>query len=671
MAAAPTAVPAAAWSRPLLWTCAAFGGGVLLHADRVPAWAAAIALLLILWRLLTEQRGGGYPGVTARALLALTLVAIVLARFHTLNGLAAGTTLLLMMAGLKLLETRAARDQFVMVAAGLFLLLAACLDRQELVRAPLYGLHAWLCCTALAVVAAPATSARAALGLASRALLLAVPLALLLFVFFPRLPGAFWAIPRSDLALSGLSDTMTPGGIGQLAASYDPAFRVQFSIASPPTQERYWRGPVLHEFDGETWRRIPGELRAHVSREYIGPAYRYRVQLEASRQRWWFALDTPTQPPDARVQLTYDDLLVSAEPLTDPVTFEAVSYTSTRAARPLDAAGRRQDTALPRTGNPRARALAQSLRERSGSDAALVQAVLEYLRTGGFVYSLEPERLGPDAIDDFLFRTRVGFCGHYASAFVVLMRAAGIPARVVTGYLGGEWIPYGGYLLVRQSDAHAWAEVWLEGRGWARVDPTAVVAPERLQRGILELMPQQLPARARLLHASPWLYRLLQRWDAANAWWTNHVVRFDYDAQLGLLERLGIDSPDARTLGWAFMAALCAWLTVIAWHVGRSVRPEPRDALARAYARLCRKLSRIAPRAPHEGPLAFAAALITRRPELRHTVQPLFERYAALRYGPPAPATREQDIRAFRQAVARLSLAPPHVGATGHKSRKT
>ena len=656
MAAVATPATNVATLRPLLWTCAVFAGGVLLHAGRVPPWAAAVALLLILWRLLTAYRGGGYPGVAARALLALTLVVIVLVRFRTLNGLAAGTTLLLLMAGLKLLETRAARDQFVMVAAALFLLLAACLDRQELARAPLYGLHAWLCCGALAVIAAPATSGRAALALAGRALLLAVPLALLLFVFFPRLPGAFWAIPRGDLALSGLSDTMTPGNIGLLATNYDPAFRVQFAGPVPPPQERYWRGPVLHEFDGQTWRRTPADLRPHLSREYLGTAYHYRVQLEASHQRWWFALDTPTRAPDARVLLNSDDMLIGAEPLADPVSFDQISYTHTRGTQPLDAAARRQDTALPASGNPRAHALAASLRGRAGSDAALVEAVLDYLHTGGFVYSLEPERLGPDAIDDFLFGTRVGFCGHYASAFVMLMRAAGIPARVVTGYLGGEWIPYGGYLLVRQSDAHAWAEVWLEGQGWARVDPTAVVAPERLERGILDLIPQDLSARARLLHASPWLNELLQRWDAANAWWTNRVVKFDFETQLRLLERLGIRSPDARALGWTFMLALCLWLTVIAWHVGRSMRPARADPLARAYARLCRKLARIVPRAPHEGPLAFGAALIARRPEVRTAVLPLLERYAELRYGPPLPAQRAADIRAFREAVARLSL---------------
>jgi hypothetical protein len=246
-----------------------------------------------------------------------------------------------------------------------------------------------------------------------------------------------------------------------------------------------------------------------------------------------------------------------------------------------------------------------------------------------------------------------------------------VPAHVVTGYLGGEWIPYGGYFLVRQSEAHAWAEVWLAGRGWMRVDPTAVVAPERLQRGLLDLLPQQLPARARLLHASPWLNELLQRWDAANAWWTNRVVKFDYDAQLGLLERLGIRSPDARALGWAFMSALCLWLAIIAWHVGRSIRRARPDPLSRAYARLCRKLARIVPRAPHQGPLAFGEALIARRPEVRTAVLPLLERYAELRYGPPAPEQRAQDIRTFHDAVARLSLPPPRVGATEHNSPTT
>lgn len=643
--------------RPLLWACAALGGGLLLHADRVPAWAALLALGLLLWRVASARRGRWAPALALRALLALALVVLVLARFRTLNGLAAGTTLLILMAGLKLLETRTRRDYFVLVGTGLFLLLAACLDRQDLLRVPLYALETWVCCAALAVIGAQGLAPRAALALAGRALLLAAPLAALLFVFFPRLPGSFWAIPRDQQAVTGLADSMSPGSILSLVTSYDTAFRVRFAAEVPPPQERYWRGPVLHEFDGHTWRRAPYAYQPRQALHFLGTAYRYHVWLEPSRQHWWLALDTPAHSPDLHAQLTYDYELLGSEPVAQGLAFEAVSYTHTAAAAPLAAGARREDTALPSGSNPRTAQLAASLRGRTASDAQLVQAALEYLRGGGFVYSLEPPPLGADAVDDFLFRTREGFCGHYASAFVVLMRAAGIPARVVTGYLGGEWNPVARFFVVRQSDAHAWAEVWLEGRGWTRVDPTAVVAPERLRRGILDLLPQGLSVSERMIRSSPWLAYLLQRWDAANDWWSERVLQFDYGAQLDLLARLGIRTPDARQLGWAFMLALLGWLALITWHVGRGGRAARPDALARAYARLCRKLARIAPpRAPHQGPLSLAAVVAAHRPELAPAVRALLERYAQLRYGPPQGAGQARAVAEFRRAVAQLAL---------------
>ena len=646
---------------PLAWACAAFGGGVLLHLERVPPWASLACAALIAWRLRAAQRGLWLPGALIRTLLALAMAVVVLARFHTLNGLTAGTTLLLLMAALKLLETRTTRDELVLIGAGFCLLLAACLDREELARTPLYALEAWLCCAALAAVATPTLGVRAALGLAGRTLALAAPLALLLFLFFPRLPGSFWAIPRGDTALTGLSDTMSPGKIAQLVADYEPAFRVQFDGPRPSGEALYWRGPVLHEFDGETWRRAEGsyKLRARVAN--TGAEVRYRVALEPTRRHYWFALDLPAQSPSPRVALTYDYQLIASEPVTEPVSYEALSYPSTRTLDPLSTAGRREDTHLPAGTNPRTRQLAKELYARAGGDAAYVSAVLGYLREGGFAYSLEPEPLGHDSIDELLFRTRTGFCGHYASAYATLMRAAGIPAHVVTGYLGGEWNPIGGFLIVRQSDAHAWAEVWLEGRGWVRVDPTAVIAPERLRRGILDLLPGAFSASERLLHGSAWLSGLLQRWEAVNAWWSDHVVRFDYGSQLDLLSRLGVRSPDARHLGWAFTAALLLWLAFMAWQAGRLPRPRPPDMLARAYLLLCRRLARIAPpRAPYQGPLEYAETVAAHRPDLRAPVAALCERYAQLRYG-PAGASRAQAA-AFARAVRRLHLprrAPP------------
>jgi protein-glutamine gamma-glutamyltransferase len=260
---------AASWT-PLIWTALALGGGVLLHADRAPLWATAVAIVFIAWRLVAGRGVVRLPGKLARALIAFALVGAVLANYHTLNGLTPGTALLVLMAAVKLLETHSRRDQYIVVGGVLFLLLAACLDRQNLLRTPFYLAEVWVCCAAFAVIgytpdrrgAASVSVApfdnRAAVLLAGRALLYAIPLAVVLFMFFPRLPGAFWSLPRSGEAETGLGDTMSPGSISQLTSSYDIAFRVVFDGRPPPPTERYWRGPVLHDFDGYTWKRRPG-----------------------------------------------------------------------------------------------------------------------------------------------------------------------------------------------------------------------------------------------------------------------------------------------------------------------------------------------------------------------------------------------------------------------------
>jgi len=650
--------------RGLEWASVAFVAGLLLNVDRIPVWTPIAALIFVAWRLIAASRGFKLPKTLFRSVLALALVAGVLVRFHTLNGLSAGTALLVLMGGVKLLETRSQRDQFIVVGAAVFLLLAACLDRQGLVRAPLYLLHAWACCAALAVVGyTPSTSTaatrvafdnRAAMVLAARSLVFALPLAVLLFVFFPRLPGAFWAIPRSDQASTGLSDTMSPGSISELTQSYEIAFRAHFEGKPPPPQERYWRGPVLHEFDGFTWKRTSRSLARIEPLQYLGPEYRYRIALEPSSQRWWFSLDTAVGSPSPKAFFTYDYQLVSSEPVTETTSYSLVSHTSTRATVALSDQSRRYDTRLPSDRNPKSRELALQMRAREPSDSAYVAAVLNYFRTSGFEYTLTPPRLGYNSVDDFLFNTRLGFCGHYASAFVSMMRAAGVPARVVTGYLGGEWNPIGRYFVVRQSDAHSWAEVWLEGRGWMRIDPTAVVEPGRLNRGILDLLPNAVSAPARFVRSQPWLSGLLQRWDAVNTWWDDRVVKFNYDDQLRLLERLGFSSPGAQQLGWAFAAGLIGWLLWIAWQVGRSSGSRARpDRLARAYVALCRKLDRVGlSREPHQGPLAFADVVAGKRPDLE-VVRSLLERYCSLRYGRPDPSAALR-IREFEREVKRL-----------------
>lgn len=645
----------------LFWAAGTIVSGLVLHVDHVPMWASAAVLACISWRLLALKWSLKLPGVITRAFLTLLMIAAVMLQFRTLNGLTAGTALLVSMAAVKLLETFKRRDLFIVVGVALFLLIAACLDRQGLLRAPLYILHAWLCCTAFAIIANDGglIRSRPAMALAARSLAIAVPLALLFFLLFPRVSGAFWALPPTDRAVTGLSDSMSPGSISDLTESDEPAFRVRFIGRTPPREDFYWRGPVLHDFDGYTWRDLPGRNSIPLPLRFIGEPYRYHISLEPNSRNWWFALDTVRQSPHPRVRLTYDRQLISPRPVTQVTEYEAVSYTQTQTAVPIPTLAARYDTDLPPTRNRRSVQLALDMRERAGSDTAYVAAVLEMFRSQGFEYTLTPPRLDFDSVDDFIFNTKRGFCGHFASAFVMLMRAAGVPSRVVTGYQGAEWNPVGEYFIVRQSDAHAWSEVWIDGRGWTRVDPTAVVAPERLRRGVFELLPGSLSAQARFARETPWINDTIMRWDALNEWWNSRVVSFDLQTQLGMLEGLGFKTPEWKHLGWLLASGLVCWLLIVAWHVASTGRAKPPDRLARAYLRLCRKLEQAGIRRdPHQGPLDYARKVGERRPDLATVTQALCRRYAELRFGRESLAARSPELAAFERGVAQLRAGP-------------
>jgi transglutaminase-like putative cysteine protease len=638
-----------------------FVASVLATASDAPVWCVAIALAAAAWRLLVA-RGflapvKRFPGM--RFLLgALTaaLVVGVAVSFRTLNGLAAGTALLLVMGALKLLESRSRRDEGILIGVALFLLLASALATQSLVRLPFYLLIVWGACAAIAIIAdhSGALAPRAAMRLSARALAMSVPLAAACFLFFPRFAGHFWALQRGEQANTGLSDEMSPGSISKLANEYEPAFRVRFDGDLPARSALYWRGPVLNDFDGFTWRRDRAKLYREVPIEMLGAPVRYRVTLEPTNQRWIFALDTVAASPRREFALAQDRQLSTWTPITSTLSYDAVSHLETRSNGPLTTLGKRYETTLPLDRNPRARALALDLRARARSDAEYARAVLAWFRDNGLEYTLEPGTTSLDSVDTTLFDSKKGFCGHFASSYAMMMRAVGIPARVVTGYLGGEWNPVGGYLIVRQSDAHAWTEIWLDETGWTRIDPTAVVAPDRLTRGIFDIMGESLPATSTFVHNSALLSRLQHLWDGANQWWQERVVEFDVRAQLNFLSRLGIDSPSWQHLAWGFAGALILWIAWVSLTLRRGVARVKPDRLGRAWIRATRKLARIAPaRRPDEGAMEFARRVGEQRPDIAARVEALAQFYTRLRFGREAHV---QEITVFEREVRNFAV---------------
>lgn len=656
---------------PMLMLLAAYAAGILLHIDRVPAWCTTVGAAALLWRWLAFRGSIPMPNKVLRIVIAMLLVLAVLVTFRTIGGLAAGSALLVVMGAAKLLETVSPRDAVVLATVSLVLVLAAALDRQGLARLPLYVGTGWL---ALACIAAlgnvrSARSARRAFLTAGKSALYAVPLAALCFVLVPRLPGALWSMPGAGGAQTGLSDEMSPGSISELSISDDIAFRVRFDGPPPLPHQRYWRGPVLHDFDGYTWRRLRNQYASGQESAMLSPPLRYSVMLEPHGSRYLFVLDTFAQLEGLTYNQLFDGQVFATRSITGPVVYEAVSHVEARSTGDLSAYGRRIDTRLVEGRNPRSVALARELRAGVDSDADYARRLMNYFREGGFEYTLTPPLLNYDSIDDLLFNTRLGFCGHFASAFAMLMRAADIPARVVTGYQGGIWNSIGGYYTVRQSDAHAWVEVWLEGQGWTRFDPTGVIAPERLQRGSASVTAANFAATGALLGEAGWLRGLRDVWEAAGGWWQEQIVNFNRARQENLLKMLGLDRINYAGMALLLLAGGMVWaLLLMALLKTREPRMR-RDALARLWGRFLKLLQkRGVPIADHDGPEAIRRRARQQFPAAAGAIDLFASDYERLRFGGGncADARALAALRTRLGSIARAMRYRPRQESPGY-----
>jgi transglutaminase-like putative cysteine protease len=594
------------------------------------------------------------PHKWIRIVIAFAAMFGVLAAYRTLNGLEAGTAFLIVMGAMKMLESHSRRDLMIVLFVSYFLLFAGFLYDQQLLLLPYMLVAVWvLTATLMRIHQGAPMKPIEALGTTGKMFLQAVPFAVLLFLLFPRLPGQFWAVPAREQAMTGIDDEVSPGDVSELSISSAIAFRVRFAgDALPPRRELYWRGPVLHDFDGRTWRR---PRYPYVTRPLVptGTSYDYRLVLEPHNRFWVFALDAPTSWPRG-MRRSFDYQLLTNRPVSTLTAYEIQSNTSYRIEGPLPRLLREADLRLPPNRNPRSIRLAQRMRAEAGSDAAFVEAVLQMFRAQEYFYTLEPPRLEQDSVDDFLFNTRRGFCEHFASAFTTLARAAGIPARVVAGYQGGELNPLNGYVLVRQSDAHAWSEVWLENRGWVRVDPTAAVAPERVERGIEAAISEDESVPGRIFARSTVLSQLRNAWDALNTYWNDNIVEFGQDHQRSLLERLGIKEPDWRQLGFGLVIAFIAFFGALSLYLALRYRPPRRDALVQMYDTLCKRFAKHQlPRAPHEGPSDYLSRLERARPDLAGQLQEVRRLYVSLRYG---PSPLDSELSRLKYLVNQLAV---------------
>jgi len=657
----------------LIWLIIALSLAAAPHFFYQPIWVSLIFLLGLSWRCLNIWFAVPLPkgNFDLMRLIQLTIaasaIALLFVTYGSTVGRDAGVAFLLSMLGLKVTEIRTHRDYYLTAFLGYFVVITNFFFTQSMLVAGLMFVVVIVTTSCLICINNQTNQlpAKAMMKLSAKMLVQALPMMLILFVLFPRIPGPLWGLPEDahgnvsgdssnrgilgNSGQTGIDNKMQLGKISRLIQSDKVAFRVQFDGEIPAAGDRYWRGPVLWHTNGSTWTETDYSL---INKQPImrltEQAIDYQIVLEPHNQHWLFALDLPSaQPEGIDSYFTSDAQLKSAVPITQRIRYSLNSSTDFTLGN-NDPALLKLALSLPDAEHPQAIALAQQWRTEFTDDESYIQHVLNYFNREAFYYSLTPPQLTGDVIDQFLFESKEGFCEHYSASFAVLMRAAGIPTRIVTGYQGGEINPVSGDLVIRQRDAHAWTEVWLKNKGWVRIDPTAAVSAERVNVGMNEIMPLEMRSPALFANYDA-LNKLWQKitynLDALDSMWNLWVLSYSPALQRALLEKLGMTNPNWQKIALCLGIFISAVLIILPLFVFYQRRPN--DPLNDAYRQFCKKLTKVGLyKRDNEGPLDFSRRAVHILPKQRHDIEHITGLYIDQKYG-----SKTKSLAALKQAI--------------------
>jgi transglutaminase-like putative cysteine protease len=631
------------------------------HFLHLNGWITLFFLAALTLRIASIFFPALTPGRLLLFLLAMLSLGNVIFHYPVLYSGETAVALMTSMVCLKLLEIRSRRDLYVVVFVGYFLLVTQFLFEQGMLMVG----YVFLLAVGLTAVLVemnrtnPSRTPTRPLKTALSLLLQAAPLMLVLFIFFPRLSGPIWSLASGETqGITGVGDEVSMGAFSGLIQSNAVAFRADFEGAIPPPNQRYWRGTVLWSTDGKRWWGGEPLRTTKLKLGVLDQPLFYTITLEPTSKSWIFALDLPsTLPPDAGI--TPDFQMIRESPVTQRILYRVGSnlqYNTGLISEPE----RQRGLQLPSNVTPRMRKLVNEWRQQGNTSAEIVDLALRHFREQEFYYTLYPPTLERNPVDQFLFDSRRGFCEHYATSFATLMRIARIPARVVLGYQGGEINPMGDYLIVRQSDAHAWTEVWLEGNGWVRIDPTAAVAPERIERSFeFDLAGGSTAIGTPFVFSdkSGFFWRMGRqiRWgiDAINASWARWVLGYRQDQQSRLMDLLGLGFLKGHSLAIGMVVFTGVVVIIIGFFIWRRGRAKP-DPVQIDYLRFCNKLRRKGlARSPQEGPRDFAIRAKARWPQQRQEIERIIRLYIELRYGNRAG---DRERRAFHRSVRAFQI---------------